>query len=71
MGLHVDPDLDVTTAFRFHFVEVALSAGFRIVQVLAIGPSQRTYFAEAGSIAISVPPLLVKDFSFSSVAPGI
>jgi hypothetical protein len=39
--------------------------------VLAIGPSRRTYFAESGGIAISVPPLLVKDFNFSSVAPGI
>jgi sterol desaturase/sphingolipid hydroxylase (fatty acid hydroxylase superfamily) len=36
---HIDPDLDVTTAFRFHFVEVAFSAGFRAVQVLLIGPS--------------------------------
>jgi len=36
---HIDPDLDVTTGFRFHFAEVALSAGFRAFQVLAIGPS--------------------------------
>ncbi len=36
---HIDPDLDVSTAFRFHFVEVGLSAGFRVVQVLLIGPS--------------------------------
>lgn len=42
---HVDPDLDVTTAFRFHFVEVALSAGFRAAQVLLIGPSLATYVA--------------------------
>jgi len=35
---HIDPDLDVSTAFRFHFGEVALSAGFRMVQVSAIGP---------------------------------
>lgn len=34
---HLDPDLDVTTAFRFHFGEVALSAGFRGLQVLLIG----------------------------------
>lgn len=34
---HVDPDLDVSTAFRFHFGEVGLSALFRIVQILAIG----------------------------------
>ena len=36
---HIDPDLDVSTAFRFHVGEVALSAGFRVVQVGAIGLS--------------------------------
>lgn len=39
---HIDPDLDVSTALRFHPVEVALSAGFRFVQVLLIGPSPLT-----------------------------
>ena len=39
---HVDPDLDVSTAFRFHFGEVALSAAFRIVQILVIGASPLT-----------------------------
>jgi sterol desaturase/sphingolipid hydroxylase (fatty acid hydroxylase superfamily) len=34
---HIDPDLDVSTAFRFHVGEVALSAGFRVIQVTAIG----------------------------------
>jgi sterol desaturase/sphingolipid hydroxylase (fatty acid hydroxylase superfamily) len=36
---HIDPDLDVSTAFRFHVGEVALSTAFRIVQVSAIGLS--------------------------------
>jgi len=36
---HIDPDLDVSTAFRFHFGEVALSAAFRVAQVTAIGLS--------------------------------
>jgi sterol desaturase/sphingolipid hydroxylase (fatty acid hydroxylase superfamily) len=36
---HIDPDLDVSTAFRFHFGEVALSTAFRIVQVSVIGLS--------------------------------
>jgi sterol desaturase/sphingolipid hydroxylase (fatty acid hydroxylase superfamily) len=36
---HIDPDLDVSTAFRFHFGEVALSAAFRVAQVSAIGLS--------------------------------
>jgi sterol desaturase/sphingolipid hydroxylase (fatty acid hydroxylase superfamily) len=42
---HVDPDLDVSTALRFHFGEVALSAGFRAVQVLLIGPPAAAYIA--------------------------
>lgn len=36
---HIDPDLDVSTAFRFHAGEVALSTAFRIVQVSVIGLS--------------------------------
>ena len=40
---HIDPDLDVSTALRFHFGEVAFSAGFRLVQVLLLGISGWTY----------------------------
>lgn len=40
---HIDPDLDVSTAFRFHFVEVGLSAALRVAQVLIIGPSLTAY----------------------------
>ena len=36
---HIDPDLDVSTGFRFHFGEVAMSAVFRVVQVSVIGLS--------------------------------
>ena len=36
---HVDPDLDVSTAFRFHFGEIAFTSAFTLVQVSAIGPS--------------------------------
>ena len=36
---HIDPDLDVSTAFRFHAGEVALSTVFRIAQVSLIGLS--------------------------------
>lgn len=42
---HFDPDLDVSTAFRFHFGEIALSAGLRVVQVLVIGLSGWAYAA--------------------------
>ena len=40
---HMDPDLDVSTALRFHFGELAFSAGFRIVQILLIGVSPWVY----------------------------
>src|SRR4051812_42232715 len=36
---HIDPDLDVSTGFRFHFGEVLFSTLFRIVQVSVIGMS--------------------------------
>jgi sterol desaturase/sphingolipid hydroxylase (fatty acid hydroxylase superfamily) len=41
---HVDPDLDATTSFRFHFGEVLLSVAFRAVQVTALGVSPMAYF---------------------------
>jgi len=40
---HVDPDLDVSTSFRFHFVEVFYSTAFRVVQVGLIGVAPLTY----------------------------
>ena len=36
---HVDRDMDASTALRFHFGEHALSIGWRVLQVLIIGPS--------------------------------
>lgn len=41
---HIDPDLDVTTSFRFHAGEMALSAGFRVIQISLIGMSALTFF---------------------------
>jgi sterol desaturase/sphingolipid hydroxylase (fatty acid hydroxylase superfamily) len=40
---HVDPDLDVSTSFRFHFGEVLYSVGFRALQVFLIGIPLFTY----------------------------
>lgn len=40
---HIDPDLDVSTAFRFHFGEMVLSAFFRVVQITLIGVSLEAY----------------------------
>jgi sterol desaturase/sphingolipid hydroxylase (fatty acid hydroxylase superfamily) len=42
---HIDPDVDVSTALRFHFGELALSAGFRVVQIRVIGVSPWVYAA--------------------------
>jgi sterol desaturase/sphingolipid hydroxylase (fatty acid hydroxylase superfamily) len=42
---HIDPDLDVSTGFRFHFGEVAMSVAFRVVQVSLIGVSGWTFAA--------------------------
>lgn len=42
---HVDPDLDVSTSFRFHFGEVLYSVAFRALQVSLIGVSLFTYLA--------------------------
>jgi sterol desaturase/sphingolipid hydroxylase (fatty acid hydroxylase superfamily) len=40
---HIDPDLDVTTAFRFHFGEITLSTIFRIIQISIIGISPAAF----------------------------
>ncbi|HTL16182.1 MAG TPA: sterol desaturase family protein [Patescibacteria group bacterium] len=42
---HMDPDLDVSTGFRFHFGEVLLSAIFRVIQISAIGISLASFVA--------------------------
>jgi sterol desaturase/sphingolipid hydroxylase (fatty acid hydroxylase superfamily) len=45
---HLDPDLDVSTALRFHPGEVLLSAGFRVLQVSLLGVSPLTYMLYEG-----------------------
>jgi sterol desaturase/sphingolipid hydroxylase (fatty acid hydroxylase superfamily) len=40
---HLDPDLDVTTAIRFHFGEVLYSMGFRVLQAGLLGVDASTY----------------------------
>jgi len=40
---HIDPDLDVSTSFRFHLVEIGYSSVFRVFQVLLIGADPLTY----------------------------
>ncbi len=40
---HIDPDLDLSTSFRFHAVEILLSTGFRALQVVVIGVAPVLY----------------------------
>jgi sterol desaturase/sphingolipid hydroxylase (fatty acid hydroxylase superfamily) len=40
---HIDPDLDVSTAFRFHFGELAFSSAFRVAQIGLIAPTPWAY----------------------------
>jgi sterol desaturase/sphingolipid hydroxylase (fatty acid hydroxylase superfamily) len=42
---HVDPDMDVSTSFRFHLGEVLYSVGFRVLQVGLVGVAPVTYLA--------------------------
>jgi len=42
---HIDPELDVSTGFRFHFGEVLFSTVFRVVQVSLIGMTFTTFAA--------------------------
>jgi sterol desaturase/sphingolipid hydroxylase (fatty acid hydroxylase superfamily) len=42
---HFDPALDVSTALRFHFVEIVLSAAFRVAQVVLLGLGAGVYWA--------------------------
>lgn len=42
---HIDPDLDVTTATRFHFGEIGFSVGFRAAQVVLLGVPVVTWVA--------------------------
>ena len=40
---HIDPDMDVSTSFRFHWLEVLYSTLFRVLQVAVFGISLFTY----------------------------
>lgn len=42
---HFDPDMDVSTAFRFHFGELVFSSAFRVAQIGLIAPSPWAYAA--------------------------
>ena len=75
---HFDPDLDVTTGFRFHFGEVAFSTVFRVIQVAVIGVSLPQFAAyeiifQAGTLFHHsnwrLPPALEKCLNLAIVTP--
>lgn len=51
---HVDLDLDVSTALRFHFSELVVSAGWRAGQVTLIGVSPGAYSAWQRLLMLSI-----------------
>lgn len=51
---HVDRDMDASTAFRFHFGEQALSVGFRLLQVVALGIDPFSLWVWQGLLAVSI-----------------
>jgi sterol desaturase/sphingolipid hydroxylase (fatty acid hydroxylase superfamily) len=51
---HVDRDLDSTTGLRFHFGELALAAGFRALQVIALGVDRGTLRLWQQALVVSV-----------------
>ena len=51
---HVDRDMDASTALRFHFGEHALSIGWRLLQVVAIGPSPVAIWTFHALLVVSI-----------------
>jgi sterol desaturase/sphingolipid hydroxylase (fatty acid hydroxylase superfamily) len=75
---HSDPDLDVTTALRFHVCELGFSAGFRALQIAIIGPSVAAYVAyeavfQAGVLFqhsnLRLPPTVERALTLVMVTP--
>ena len=58
----------VAPALNFRFNESPVAV---LANVLAIGPSERTRGGESEDSVVSAPPLLVKDFNFSSASEAI
>jgi sterol desaturase/sphingolipid hydroxylase (fatty acid hydroxylase superfamily) len=75
---HIDPDLDVSTAFRFHFVEVGFSAAFRAAQIVLIGPSILAYVIYESAFQLGtlfhhsnvrLPPSIERALNLLAVTP--
>lgn len=51
---HVDPDLDMSTAIRFHFLDMLVSLPWRVVQVRVAGLDPRMLSAWQGFFLLSI-----------------
>jgi sterol desaturase/sphingolipid hydroxylase (fatty acid hydroxylase superfamily) len=51
---HIDRDLDISTGIRFHFGELAMSAGIRGVQALLLGADSFVVLAYQAALFVSV-----------------
>src|SRR3954451_12255126 len=51
---HIDLDLDASTAIRFHFAELIVSAPFRAAQILLIGVSPLAFSIWQTSLLLSI-----------------
>lgn len=51
---HVDPDMDMSTAIRFHLMDMLVSLPWRMVQVRASGIGPRTLEAWQGFFTVSI-----------------
>ncbi len=51
---HVDPDLDASTALRFHVLDMALSIPWRAAQIAVLGVSPRAFGLWQGFFFLSV-----------------
>ena len=60
---HIDPDLDVTTAVRFHFVEIGYSSAFRALQVALIGGPPLTFIAYELIFQLNTASIIRNDFT--------
>jgi len=77
---HADPDFDVTTAARFHPLEIALSMLYKMAVVAALGPTALTVFVfEVVFVAatvfvhanLSLPPALDRSARSAIVTPDM
>lgn len=77
---HADRDVDATTAVRFHPVEIALSAGYKLLVVVLLGPSVTAVVlfevvlnaaAVFNHANLALPPALDRALRYGLVTPDM